>query len=148
MIRHEAVLVTVQLLCDIAQLPEGPARLCLEDDNARLADRFSTLMRAPCLLLRLDMVTTNAGSKFHIDAVPARLICTYRGSGTQYGFSTDGAPPARVFQVATGAPIILLGTLWSEEPKPGLLNPSPPIAGTGETRLVLVLDPVFDLEEE
>lgn len=48
----------------------------------------------------------------------------------------------------TGAPIPLRGTLWPEGPRSGLLHRLPPIEGTGETRLVLVLDPVDDPEEE
>ena len=105
-------------------------------------------MSAPFLRLRLDVVTTNACPKFHIDAVTARLVCTYRGTGTQYGISTDGADPRRVFIVPTGSPILLRGTLWPEMPSSGLLHRSPPIEGTGETRLVLVLDPVLNPEEE
>ncbi len=105
-------------------------------------------MHAPCLRLRLDVVTTNACRKFHIDAITARLVCTYRGTGTQYGISTDGAEPRRVFTVPTGAPILLRGTLWRDRTASGLLHRSPPIEGTGETRLVLVLDPVTDPEEE
>jgi hypothetical protein len=105
-------------------------------------------MSAQYLRLRLDVVTTNACRKFHIDALMARLVCTYRGSGTQYGISVDGADPARVFQVQTGSPILLRGTLWPQDPPSGLLHRSPPIEGTGESRLVLVLDPVFDPQEE
>ncbi|CUH67197.1 hypothetical protein TG4357_02868 [Thalassovita gelatinovora] len=146
-LRPDAVPEAVRHLCDIAGMAEGEERLWLEADIAGLATRFATLMHAPYLRLRLDRVSTNACSKFHIDAVMARLICTYRGAGTQYGTSIDGAPPKRVFRVATGAPMILRGTLWPEAPAAGLLHRSPPIAGTGETRLVLVLDPVFDAED-
>ena len=103
---------------------------------------------AATLRLRFDVVTGNACRKFHVDAITARLVCTYRGAGTQYGMSTDGTDPSRVFAVATGAPILLRGSLWPEEPASGLLHRSPPIEGTGETRLVLVLDPIFELEEE
>jgi len=105
-------------------------------------------MSAPYLRLRLDVVRTNACRKFHIDAVTARLICTYRGTGTQYGISTDGADPKRVFTVPTGAPIILRGTLWPADLPSGLLHRSPPIVDTGETRLLLVIDPVFDPEKD
>ncbi|EEE38158.1 hypothetical protein RKLH11_1999 [Rhodobacteraceae bacterium KLH11] len=105
-------------------------------------------MSATFLRLRLDVVTTNACRRFHIDAITARLVCTYRGTGTQYGVSTDGADPQRVFTVQTGSPILLRGTLWPAEPPSGLLHRSPPIEGTGETRLVLVLDPVTDPEDE
>ena len=117
-------------------------------DAESLAKEFASLMQAPYLRLRFDVITTNACRRFHIDAVTARLVCTYRGTGTQYGISTDGNDPARVFTVPTGSPIVLRGTLWPEHPKSGLLHRSPPIEGTGETRCVLVLDPVFNLEEE
>jgi len=147
-LRPEAVRDAAAEICDAAGTPVGPERDHLVDDIAALADIFAGLMQARWLRLRIDAVTTNACRRFHIDAVTARLVCTYRGTGTQYGISTDGAEPRRVFQVATGAPILLRGTLWPERPRSGLLHRSPPIEGTGMTRLVLVLDPVDDPEEE
>ncbi|WP_108879890.1 DUF1826 domain-containing protein [Anderseniella sp. Alg231-50] len=134
----------VALICLGAGMPDGEQPNVLVDDIAALADVFATLMNTSYLRLRLDVVNDNACRKFHIDAVTARLVCTYRGLGTQYGISTDGAEPARVFTVPTGAPIILRGTKWPDPPPSGLLHRSPPIEGTGETRLVLVLDPVGD----
>ncbi|MEM7506733.1 MAG: DUF1826 domain-containing protein [Pseudomonadota bacterium] len=133
--------------CAAADTPVCPARTRLLDDIARLAGLFAEIVPSPYLRLRLDVVQSNACAKFHIDALHARLICTYRGTGTQYGISTDGADPKRVFTVPTGAPILLKGTLWPDASKAGLLHRSPPIAGTGETRLVMVLDPIFNLEE-
>ena len=135
-------------VCEASGTPDCPERERLVDDAAALADIFAGLMTAPYLRLRFDVVTTNACRKFHIDAVTARLICTYRGTGTQYGISTDGSEPRRVLTVPTGAPILLRGTLWPEHPRSGLLHRSPPIEGTGETRLVLVLDPVLDPKNE
>lgn len=137
----------MQNLCNLAGLVSGPERAWLIDDITDLSTRFADMMRAPYLRLRLDVVTNNACRKFHIDAITARLICTYRGTGTQYGISTNGSEPTRVFTVATCAPMILRGTLWPAKPASGLLHRSPPIENTGETRLVLVLDPVFDLED-
>ena len=134
--------------CEMAGMPDGPERAFFVDDVAGLAQGFAEIVAAPYLRLRLDVVTTNACRKFHIDAVTSRLICTYRGTGTQYGISTDGAPPKRVFTAPTGAPTVLRGTLWPETPASGLLHRSPPIAGTGETRLLLVLDPLEEMIEE
>ncbi|GGG66682.1 hypothetical protein GCM10011415_11900 [Salipiger pallidus] len=57
-------------------------------------------------------------------------------------------PAAEVLTVPTGSPIVLRGTRWPESPLSGLLHRSPPIAGTGETRLLLVLDPVEDSERD
>jgi len=147
-LKPQATRAVVTELCDLAKTPLGVQRNRLIDDIAALADIFSNLMQTPYLRLRLAAVTTNACRKFHIDAITGRLVCTYRGIGTQYGISTNGKDPARVFTVPTGAPILLRGTLWPERPASGLLHRSPPIEGTGETRLVLVLDPLNDFDEE
>ncbi|MDA7949642.1 MAG: DUF1826 domain-containing protein [Hyphomicrobiaceae bacterium] len=148
MVRPEDIRDAAFQICEAAGTPDCREREQLVDDTAVLADIFARLMRTPYLRMRFDVVTTNACTRFHIDAVTARLICTYRGTGTQYGISTDGAEPRRVFAVPTGAPILLRGRLWPEHPKSGLLHRSPSIEGTGETRLVLVLDPVTEPEGE
>lgn len=147
-LRPQAIAGGVRQVCEASGMPDGPERARLIDDIAALGAFFQGLMGAPYLRLRLDVVRTNACRKFHIDAVTARLICTYRGTGTQYGVSTDGAEPKRVFTVPTGSPLILRGTRWPDDPPSGLLHRSPPIEGTDETRLLLVLDPIFDPEEE
>jgi len=134
----------VHQICEIAATPESPERVRLIDDVTALAETFAKLMSVQWLRLRLDAVTTNACRKFHIDAVSARLVCTYRGTGTQYGITANRSDPERVFTVPTGAPLVLRGTLWPAKPESGLLHRSPPIEGTGETRLVLVLDPLND----
>lgn len=138
----------VSELCDIAELPYGRERVWLETDIGALADIFTSLLSARFLRLRLDVVTTNACRKFHVDAISARMVCTYRGAGTQYGISKGGDDPSEILTTRTGAPILLRGTLWPARPPSGLLHRSPPIEGTGETRLVLVLDPVSDPDIE
>lgn len=147
-LRPDAVKQTIGHLCDMSGLPLGPERDWLETDITSLAEVFAVLMSAEFLRMRLAVVTTNACRKFHIDAITARLICTYRGTGTQYGIAANGADPERVFTVQTGAPILLRGTQWPVQPPKGLLHRSPPIEGTGEARLVLVLDPVLDTDED
>lgn len=139
---------TVDHLCNLSGLPLGNERSWLHKDIVSLATLFSELVQAKFLRLRLDVVSTNACRKFHVDAITARLVCTYRGTGTQYGFVTGDEDPDRIYTVPTGSPIILRGTLWPADPPSGLLHRSPPIEGTGETRLVLVLDPVFDPEDD
>ena len=146
-LRPEMVRDAARAACAAAGLGESAARDWLIEDIAALANCFAGLMRARFLRLRLDVIETDACRRFHIDAVPARLICTYRGTGTQYGISVDGDEPRRVFNTPTGAPMVLRGTLWPGDPPSGLLHRSPPIEGSGETRLLLVLDPVDDPEE-
>lgn len=145
-LRPETARAAVTQLCEIAGTPATPERKCLIDDVAALAESFASTLGARYLRLRLDPVTTDACRRFHVDAIHARLVCTYRGPGTQYGLSTDGQPPTRVFSVPTGAPILMRGTLWPDGAT-GVLHRSPPIEGTGTTRLVLVLDVVDDPED-
>ena len=147
-LRPEAV---CDALIDIARqcgTPECSERDRLIEDASALASIFASIMDSAYLRLRFDVIQANACRKFHVDAVTARLVCTYRGTGTQYGLSENGHDPERIMTAPTGSPIILRGTRWPETPLSGLLHRSPPIAGTGETRLLLVLDPIEDPERE
>ncbi|KUF11403.1 DUF1826 domain-containing protein [Pseudoponticoccus marisrubri] len=146
-LRPEAVPAAAAEACDAAGLPEGAHRDWMLQDISALAERFAALMHARWLRLRLDVVTTNACRKFHVDAVTARLVCTYRGTGTQYGIATDGGDPDPIMTVPAGSPILLRGTHWPTRPVSALRHRSPPIEGSGETRLLLVLDPVDDPAE-
>nr|WP_119840938.1 DUF1826 domain-containing protein [Pseudooceanicola algae] len=143
-VAYGSIRQTVLGICDAAATPDCPERDLLIDDIVAQVAMFARLMPSRYLRLRLDVVTTNACRKFHVDMVTARLVCTYRGTGTQYGIGPD---PARIHTVPTGAPILLRGTLWPVEPDAGVRHRSPPIEGTGEVRLVLVLDPLDDAEE-
>ena len=143
-LRPEDVSGAINKLCDASGLPVGTNRDWLVADIVSLSQMFSDLMGVTHLRLRLSVVTTNACRKFHVDAITSRLLCTYRGTGTQYGMSVSGENPTRVFTVQTGALVLLRGTLWPAQPSSGLLHRSPPIEGTGESRLVLVVDPIFD----
>ena len=118
-LRNEAVSDAVTQLCDIAQTPECAQRRQPVDDVTALAEIFADVMQSRYLRLSLQAVQTNACRKFHIDAVT----------------------------VPTGAPVLLCGTLWPGQPSSGVLHRSPPIEGTDETRLILVLDPVSDPED-
>ncbi|AHD09110.1 DUF1826 domain-containing protein [Phaeobacter gallaeciensis] len=147
-VQPESVARVFAEFCAMSGLPQGAGQDWLQAHVAGLAREFSLLMDARYLRFRLDVVTTNACRKFHVDAITARLVCTYRGTGTQLGMSHQGAEPAEVQTVATGSPLLLRGSRWPAQPASGLLHRSPPIEGTGETRLVLVLDPVTDPDDE
>jgi len=132
----------IEQLFEMAGAPRGIERDWLTADIVELAELFAEVVSAKYLRVRLDVITTNACRKFHVDAITARLVCTYRGTGTQYGVCEGEGDPARIETVATGAPILMRGTRWPAREAPKVLHRSPPIEGTGETRLVLVLDPV------
>lgn len=137
----ESIEGCVQAACDIAGIPAGRMRDMLAGDIAALALIMAEVMRSPLLHLRLDAVSTDACRRFHVDNVTARLLCTYRGAGTQ--LARPGHERAAQ-DVATGTAVILRGALWPGHEATALLHRSPPIAGTGRTRLLLVIDPASE----
>jgi len=121
---------SVDLPNALAMLP-----LPLAADILRLASSFAALMRVPDIRLRLERIETDACRKWHLDYTDLRLVATYGGPGTQFRLSE--ANP--IEQVATGAIALFKGRRFG----PGhclIEHRSPPIAGTGVRRLVLVID--------
>ena len=131
--------------CNAAGYSDSPARQALIRDIVSLADQYCAIMQLAQVQVRLDIVTTDSCRKFHADYVKARLITTYAGTGTQWIEGADvarvakGAEPANVHTLGTGDVGLFKGKMWTQDPA---IHRSPPIAGTGEHRLVLVLDPV------
>lgn len=119
-------------------IADGAPLAWLAQDAQTLAHHISDWFEAPQLRLRLEPVFDDACAKMHIDKVIARLICTYRGPGTELG--VDGSQRIPATAVPTGMPILLKGSLWPSPDAPKLRHRSPPISGTGLTRLVLVLE--------
>ncbi|MEM9570079.1 MAG: DUF1826 domain-containing protein [Pseudomonadota bacterium] len=115
-----------------------PALAWLSEDVCRLANWISVRAQAPFLRMRLEIVTNDACSKFHIDNVVARMICTYRGPGTQ--LATESTLDQDILSIPTGDPVLLKGKRWPQSTNIPLRHRSPPIAGTGLTRWLLVLE--------
>ncbi|WP_333835220.1 DUF1826 domain-containing protein [Rubrimonas sp.] len=132
--------------CDGAGLSPGRERDLLAGDVAALALLFARAARAPMIRLRLDVVRTDSCRKFHVDNVRLRLLCTYRGPGADYGVAPRGETPDRIDRAPRGAAALFRGRRWPGETT-GLVHRSPPIEGTGETRLLLVIDP-FEPDDE
>lgn len=135
-----AVESCVTAACCNAGTPEGAMRDMLASDIAALAVIMSELTHSPLLHLRLDVVTGDACRRFHVDHMVVRMLCTYRGAGTQFAVRGMEHSP---HQAATGSVAILRGTDWPGSEPTSLLHRSPPIAGTGQTRLLLVIDPAL-----
>ncbi|MEM1146490.1 MAG: DUF1826 domain-containing protein [Pseudomonadota bacterium] len=112
----------------------------LARDIAMLAARLTDQIGDREVLVRIEWIEDNACCKFHCDRVEARVICTYLGPGTEYGFANAQGEVGDVAQVPTGCPIVLKGKLWPGVPPSSLLHRSPAIEGTGQTRLVVVLN--------
>lgn len=114
----------------------------LAADVAALATAFAAIMDLSHVVIRLERVTGDACKRWHADYVAVRLICTYCGSGTQWierSVVGAGASPVETPRALdTGAVGLFKGRVLAGEQ--AILHRSPPIAGTGEERLLLVLD--------
>ena len=137
----------VHAACDIAGLPGGTMRDILASDIGALALMLAQIMRNPLMHIRFEAVTTDACRKFHIDQMPARLLCTYRGPGTQFGQEDASGQVVPAGEMRAGEAAILRGALWPGMEVTRLLHRSPPIAGTGPVRLFLALDPATEPPE-
>jgi len=146
-LRPKAVPEAVDVAFEAAGTPEGAERDHLADDIAGLAEMFAGLMAVPYIRVRLENVRGDACTKFHLDRVVARLICTYRGPRTQYGLASARGDPTTIHNVPASVPAIFRGALSSAAQQCPVVHRSPPISGTGITRLVLVIDPIANMSD-
>ena len=135
-------------LMNISGMPNCAERQLFLDDICLLAHEFDELFAPTYLRLRFDVVTTNKCPKFHIDHVAARLLCTYRGVGTEYSFLDDQKRPAEIFPTPNCAAIVFRGTKWPTDCANNLVHRSPEINDANETRLLFVIDPVDDADDK
>lgn len=125
-----------------AQLPAAAWHADIAADIAALTTSFAAIMALSHVVIRLERVVGDACKRWHADYVSVRLICTYRGSGTQWierSVETLDVPVVETPQsLDTGAVGLFKGRVLAGEQ--AIVHRSPPIAGTGEERLLLVLD--------
>ncbi len=118
-----------------------PVPAGLAADMTQLARVFAAITGRPTVRVRLDGVTHDACRTFHLDSVGLRMLCTYRGAGTQW---TMCGPECRAPQQAPACAVVLLkGSRHQPPPPPGCLHRSPPVSTLPEARrarLVLCID--------
>ena len=121
----------------------------LIEDASDLAEYFSAITGCEEIQLRLAVVETDSCRKFHGDWVSTRLITTYSGPGTEWidqpdaARYADGDEPRAINRLETGDVGLFKGRLATDHPA---IHRSPPIAGTGAKRLLLVLDPAGEAQ--
>lgn len=135
-------------LCDLVQIEDRPERRTLIDDIARLARAFAALAGSPDVDLRLEAVDHDSCWRFHRDHVGLRLNATYRGPGTQWPPPDQAARALRAQRRYRGPlnemPRFAAG-LFKGVPRAGtgaVVHKSPPVVGSGQTRLFLCLNEV------
>ncbi len=130
--------------CNEAGAPIGLERAALVADIGALASVFARLLGTSEVYLRLDIVRDDACRKFHQDHVTARLLCTYRGEGTEYGRAARGELPSEIGHLCAQEVGLFRGALWpgagANAGTGGIVHRSPPGTKLARPRLLLVLD--------
>ena len=123
-------------------------------DLRQLADVFFSLSEDRDVSLRLEMKDGDGCRRFHVDRTHLRLLCTYRGPGTLWltdaqvdrAAQENGEPNDKIIRF--GGPSyfetfwvgIMKGDAYPGNTGRGLVHRSPPIAGSGRTRVLFCLD--------
>lgn len=118
----------------------------LADDVAALTRLFSDLTGARLVDLRLEAVRQDACWRFHYDHVRLRLLCTYCGPATQW-VPAEARKAALAGQRDYDGPLHELPrfavALFKGALAPGqvgVVHRSPPVAGSGRSRVLLCLN--------
>lgn len=134
------------LLLNDCEMPAGPMRDLFIEDISRIAGEFADVTDSDLVDVRLERVQHDACWKFHRDTVEARLVTSYRGPSTQW-VASEYEETALAQQRDYDGPIndlelfdVALFKGKTAGPDRGVLHRSPPVAGTGVTRLLLCLN--------
>jgi hypothetical protein len=131
----------VRAACESHGLPACRETDMLASDVGALALMLAKTLTVRLLRLRLDVSEDVMCPKFHLDNVCARLLCTYRGPGTEYVPENVAEETSRIRQVPLGGVAVFRGRQWSCDERTALLHRSPAATPAGGPRLLLVIDP-------
>ncbi len=131
----------------------------LAEDMAELVDMYCCLFDLERAGLRLTVLNRAMCPKFHVDGVACRLVCTYKGSATQWlphdvvdrsklGRGSIGLTDAEsglyqcesdIQKLSCGDVALIKGESWPNNKGAGLVHRSPALK-QGERRVLLTLD--------
>ena len=146
LIKPDEVRPALELLLDDCGLRTGQMRDLLIADITDLAIEFVKITTSDFVDVRLERVNHDACWKFHRDYVDTRLVTTYRGPTTQWvkhAHAQEALDKQKEFQgplerLEDGDVAIFKGSQTGSNK--GIVHRSPPIEGTGLTRLLLCLN--------
>ncbi|MGF1547717.1 MAG: DUF1826 domain-containing protein [Thiotrichales bacterium] len=159
----ERRVVTTDRAPEFAGLPALPGAADLQRDAAWLAEIYAALLGCPALGLRLEVLERAMCPRFHVDRVGIRMLCTYRGPGTEWldercadrrwlgqaghgkGDAESGLilDPAGIGRAPPFAVVLLKGALWQGNTGRGAIHRSPAVAAGEAPRVVLALDAIW-----
>ena len=150
---HLRILVDVYsvreaLMCELNRdgLAHTAMRELLIDDVEMLARTFTQIAQCKLVDIRLERITDNACRLFHRDNVRLRLLTTYRGPSTEWvepefahiALRNSGRFCLPIRRLEDHEAALFRGCL--SRPDRGTVHRSPPIEGSGQTRLFLCLN--------
>lgn len=141
-------------------LPLLRGREALMRDIEALAALLCQIARTDAAHVRFDVVTDVQCPRFHVDNVKARLLCTYRGAGTQWleerdvdrsklgagsgGLSDEESGllrrPEAIQTLPAFAVALLKGRLWPGSEDRGAVHRSPPLPPHVGPRVLVAVD--------
>ncbi len=169
---HLAIAAAITSSADGARAVESAPALALRHRDPALQDwisdlqllttTFSIITRAPALRLRLETVRDDACAVFHADTLALRLLCTYRGEGTQWleesnlrrdelGLRGRTVPEAnaaicrdadQIRTIPAWTVAVLKGRAYPGEDSSALVHRSFSVCCRDHTRVRLCLDPI------
>jgi hypothetical protein len=116
------------------------------DDVAALSAQYASASGEDIVDVRLERIVRDACWKFHVDNVEVRLVTTYYGPGTEL-VPNEFGQDARMLQRDYDGPLLQMKAgevAIFRGGGSGVVHRSPPIAGTGENRSVLILNTPSD----
>lgn len=146
LVKESDLLPALTSVLDAAAMPPVEMRNAFLKDIKTLASAFMKVMATDVVDIRLETIRHDACWKFHRDNVAARLLTTYRGPGTEWvapshhheALSQQKAYRGPIQQFPRHAVGLFKGSRGASDK--GIVHRSPPIVGTGQTRLLLCLN--------
>jgi len=131
---------------DDCDMPLGNMRDMLVEDIHELVRGFADITGSELVDVRLEKVSHDACWRFHRDNVEARLLTTYRGPATEWvqpAYAEQALQEQKQFEGPLerfGLYDVAIFKGRRAGPGGGIVHRSPPIEGTGQTRLLLCLN--------
>lgn len=147
----------------LPSLPAYPGREVFVADLKFLVEVYGDLMGCPAVGLRLGVLCRAMCPRFHVDQTGIRLLCTYRGLGTEwlpdaYADRSKLGPrpsyicdensgvitnPEGIQHVAPLAIALLKGSLWEGNAERGVIHRSPAVTPDVMPRVFMALDALW-----
>ncbi len=136
--------IALSAILQRSRTPDTPEARLLVADAAMLARRFAVIAGGDAVDIRLETIRHDACWKFHVDDVRIRMLTTYRGPGTQFASPAHAAEALTRQRDYAGPldeiPPHAVALFKGARGGAGVVHRSPPLGGTGMTRLVLCVN--------